>query len=856
MIKFRKFIIIKFCPLVSQSMIRTGCRLLLVLFLAAGGYAHAESKSISALESYPNVWMYFSFDDTLEPRLPSGFADQVAFSGLGGSAPVFTDGIAGKGLRMSSSRNNTLSIPRLRKAPFHRSNRFPSKHGALVLWIKPDLPLDKKRTIPLFCCQPSSLGLNIQGYRLIFYNTSNPQYALIGDLQKTLKDRWENTWHCIVVSWTNGEQKLYLDGQQMALRDNVEPIDFSKYTKPLIYIGSMANPLFPSFDGVIDELVLFKSPLTDKQIRTIYATKQGVLTALNVVLYDSSRSDYYSGQEVEIAVEPFVKGDTINICAVSITDGKSTTLSSAPCVKGTLAFNTATLAVGAYSLQIAVCEKGKVKTVNAPMPINIYKEHMKFIQITDPHYKAQANHTQLIKDAAEKIQKEYPDCDFVIITGDLITDPIPGLFEKFKETLKVFKTQPYLTAGNHDYYFYSEKRKLDPLVHEFREEYKKVFGKSSYSFDSGGYHCIVLDSTGHAADIEVDTDYYCKSTGKTKTQLVDDLNGSGFGLFRKEVLLWLENDLKNVSKTTPVIIFTHHSWGGEEKQWRPGFFKQAVANPHAVGELLKGYNVLANIAGHAHSRNEFSYNGINFYVTSRLAAEGRNTDDSPMAFKVFEIIGREIKTEYVVQPVPKYEPVKGKLPLAQCVKVDQPPIIDGKLDDPQWKSCAPIAPFMLPHGSETSEYPTTAFLTYDRQNLYLAFRCAEPKLEGLVANIKEHDGPLWEDDSLEIFLDTNHDKKTYFHYILNTIGTVYDGKCMDEKWNGPVVVATGREAEFWILEVAIPWKALEITAPTPGTRMGLSLVRNRLQNPCESSQWSPNFTGNHFPERFGILMFK
>ncbi len=189
-----------------------------------------------------------------------------------------------------------------------------------------------------------------------------------------------------------------------------------------------------------------------------------------------------------------------------------------------------------------------------------------------------------------------------------------------------------------------------------------------------------------------------------------------------------------------------------------------------------------------------------------------------------------------------------------CPRVNTPPRIDGKLDDAAWRKSPGIKEFLLPDGSARAGYPTRVRLAYDTRNLYMSFHCSEPEPGGLVTEAGERDGPAWEDDSIEIFLDTGLDRKTYYQYAINADGTVYDGIGFDASWDGPCTAAVGREDRAWTMEVAVPWKVIGVTEPRPGMRLGLEIVRNRMQQPNERSMWSPTFAGNHEPSRFGVLV--
>ena len=194
---------------------------------------------------------------------------------------------------------------------------------------------------------------------------------------------------------------------------------------------------------------------------------------------------------------------------------------------------------------------------------------------------------------------------------------------------------------------------------------------------------------------------------------------------------------------------------------------------------------------------------------------------------------------------------------AHCCKTDKPPVVDGKLDDPLWRECPVLQPFLSHTGQQRARHETEVRLAYDAENLYLTFRCYEPNLPGLIGEVRQEQGPVWFDDSVEIFLDPQLEPFMYYHLVLNAEGVMYSGQGKrGQKWVPQCEVNTGREAQAWTLEIALAWESLKISHPGPETKMGLELVRNRAQHPAEWTQWSPTFAGNHFPQRFGSLILQ
>ena len=194
-------------------------------------------------------------------------------------------------------------------------------------------------------------------------------------------------------------------------------------------------------------------------------------------------------------------------------------------------------------------------------------------------------------------------------------------------------------------------------------------------------------------------------------------------------------------------------------------------------------------------------------------------------------------------------------PTVSCTSTQNTPKIDATLDDPTWRRKPDIAGFVCTIPDSPPSTPTIAWVTYDQQALYLALYCVEPNPAQMRISATEHDGRVWEDDSVEIFIDTNYDRKSFFQIIINPRGVTYDGKS-DGPWDGDFESAATVTDKAWLLEAAISWNTLGLDGPpAPGSKMGLNLVRNRSQAQGEITQWAPTRQGNWKPELFGTVEF-
>jgi len=175
-----------------------------------------------------------------------------------------------------------------------------------------------------------------------------------------------------------------------------------------------------------------------------------------------------------------------------------------------------------------------------------------------------------------------------------------------------------------------------------------------------------------------------------------------------------------------------------------------------------------------------------------------------------------------------------------------------------WRQFPAAGPFRHLQSYDRPTYPTGVKLAYDDTHLYALFACREPAMAGLVAEVDRHDGPVYEDDSVELFIDTDLDGETYHQVVVNSAGVVFDSRNKGGvAWNSGADVTIGADAAGWTALLALPWAALGASPPRAGVEMGLQLARTRAQKPRESSQWAPSYSpGNHRPSHFGLLIFE
>lgn len=143
-----------------------------------------------------------------------------------------------------------------------------------------------------------------------------------------------------------------------------------------------------------------------------------------------------------------------------------------------------------------------------------------------------------------------------------------------------------------------------------------------------------------------------------------------------------------------------------------------------------------------------------------------------------------------------------------------PPVLDGKLDEPAWEGVQAISNFKTfepDYGKELGE-ETHVYCTYDRDNLYFAFRAQDSNPDKMVASLSKWDG-MFGDDAVAVLLDPLNDKQSAILLAVNPLGiqgdiilsaSGGDDASQDFIWDAAGV----RDPGGYTVEIAIPLKSL------------------------------------------------
>lgn len=129
--------------------------------------------------------------------------------------------------------------------------------------------------------------------------------------------------------------------------------------------------------------------------------------------------------------------------------------------------------------------------------------------------------------------------------------------------------------------------------------------------------------------------------------------------------------------------------------------------------------------------------------------------------------------------------------------------VDGVLSEAAWQA----ADFVTFANISRSDNQAKVSVLWDSTSLYFGFEITDSQLQTDGTNV-------WNDDGVEIFLDTPNTKSTYdFHFILNI-----DGELV---WEGTdqITFKTVLEGAGYKTEIAVPWAEMPVT-PVAGKVLG------------------------------------
>jgi Icc protein len=212
---------------------------------------------------------------------------------------------------------------------------------------------------------------------------------------------------------------------------------------------------------------------------------------------------------------------------------------------------------------------------------------LSFVQISDSHMgfnkPANTDVVGTLKAAVDKINGLAKPPEFLLHTGDISHLSKPEEFDTVDQILKSAAPKDvFFVPGEHD------------MLNDEGKQYLERYGKGAkgagwYSFDKKGVHFIGLVN-------------------------VLNLKAGGLGTLGPEQLEWMENDVKHLTHSTPIVVFAHIPLWSVYPEWGWGTEDSA----QALG-YLKKFGSVTVLNGHIHQTMQKVEGNVTFHTAASTA---------------------------------------------------------------------------------------------------------------------------------------------------------------------------------------------------------------------------------------------
>jgi len=212
---------------------------------------------------------------------------------------------------------------------------------------------------------------------------------------------------------------------------------------------------------------------------------------------------------------------------------------------------------------------------------------LSFVQISDSHMgfnkPANPDVAGTLKAAVDKINALSRAPELMLHTGDISHLSKPEEFDTVDQILKSATPKDvFYVPGEHD------------VLNDDGKQFLERYGKGSkgggwYSFDKKGVHFIGLVN-------------------------VMNLKAGGLGTLGHEQLEWMEDDVKHLKKSTPIVVFAHIPLWSVYPGWGWGTKDSAQALAY-----LKKFGSVTVLNGHIHQTMQKVEGNVTFHTAASTA---------------------------------------------------------------------------------------------------------------------------------------------------------------------------------------------------------------------------------------------
>ena len=214
------------------------------------------------------------------------------------------------------------------------------------------------------------------------------------------------------------------------------------------------------------------------------------------------------------------------------------------------------------------------------------KGELSFVQLSDSHMgfnkPANTDVAATFQAAIDKVHGLPTPPEFLLHTGDISHLSKPEEFDTVDQMLKNTGKETFFVPGEHDM--------LNDDGKQFMERYGKGSkGSGWYSFDKKGVHFVGLVN-------------------------VMNLKAGGLGSLGHEQIEWLEDDVKHLKSSTPIVVFAHIPLWSVYPEWGWGTEDSAQALAY-----LKKFGSVTVLNGHIHQIMQKVEGNVTFHTAASTA---------------------------------------------------------------------------------------------------------------------------------------------------------------------------------------------------------------------------------------------
>jgi hypothetical protein len=181
--------------------------------------------------------------------------------------------------------------------------------------------------------------------------------------------------------------------------------------------------------------------------------------------------------------------------------------------------------------------------------------------------------------------------------------------------------------------------------------------------------------------------------------------------------------------------------------------------------------------------------------------------------------------------VPAHEiPPRATASAASASRTIEPPVLDGRTNDPAWLNAQVIDQFLetQPQEGKESRFKTEVRVTYDDKFLYVLTRMFDPAPDSIISALSRRDVRT-NSEQITLVVDSYHDRKTAYEFNTNPAGVKRDYYVTsdgneDGSWDGVWDVATRVDSLGWVAEFRIPFSQVRF-APGAEHTFGFLVIR-------------------------------